>query len=270
MENICKLKAKALGLGEIDLDKTLLIDIRNEEKFASFHVAGSINIPRVLGCEERLLSLALGEPKSLALLCFSSKHAKDLAFKVEAFSRKKSLFKAKGLDLFSNTEAKRSDLAKTPQEKSIYFVDEAITAASSYGLKMIVPNESLKDKIKETKAKLKRAYLSTQGAFQVAFSGGKDSTCVLQIFLEMLGELDAKQRRQSYVVATDTLVENPKIAEFLKSVIDSINKSKLCKKLKVKAMINQPEVQNRFFSLLIGKGYPSPTRTFRWCYLKYF
>lgn len=57
----------------------------------------------------------------------------------------------------------------------------------------------------------------------VTFSGGKDSTCVLQLVYEMLFYLPKHLRRPTFAIASNTLVEAPHIDRFLHSVIDSIN-----------------------------------------------
>ena len=50
----------------------------------------------------------------------------------------------------------------------------------------------------------------------VAFSGGKDSTLVLQLVFEMLLDLPPSGRRRSvFVVSNDTLVESPLVIAHL-------------------------------------------------------
>src|SRR5438046_2436278 len=50
----------------------------------------------------------------------------------------------------------------------------------------------------------------------VGYSGGKDSTAVLQLVWLALRELPASERRKPlYVISTDTLVENPVVAAWV-------------------------------------------------------
>ena len=51
----------------------------------------------------------------------------------------------------------------------------------------------------------------------IGFSGGKDSTMLLQVVWRSLLKLEPalRQRRRIYVVCNDTLVENPRIVKFI-------------------------------------------------------
>ncbi|CBG40468.1 DNA phosphorothioation system sulfurtransferase DndC [Helicobacter mustelae] len=119
--------------------------------------------------------------------------------------------------------------------------------------------------IAHTKNELKEKFLSTSRTFVIAFSGGKDSTCVLQLFYEMLASLPKHLQRQSYAIASNTLVEAPHIERFLQRVIHSINLHAMQNNIPFEVLQVTPELKDDFFVNLIGKGYPSPTRTFRWC-----
>lgn len=100
----------------------------------------------------------------------------------------------------------------------------------------------------------------------IGFSGGKDSTLVLQLVFEMLLEMaPADRSRPVHVIANDTLVESPvvmrhidKMLERLRSVVDPL-------RLPVKVIKTTPLLDQTFWVNLIGRGYPSPSRNFRWC-----
>ena len=124
------------------------------------------------------------------------------------------------------------------------------------------PSSSLIDK---TLIELKSKFLSSNRIWIVAFSGGKDSTCVLQLVYEMLVSLPTHQRRQTYAIASNTLVEAPHVDKFLRSVIDSINAHARQNYIPFEVLQVKPSLKDDFWVNLIGKGYPSPTRTFRWC-----
>ena len=119
--------------------------------------------------------------------------------------------------------------------------------------------------IAQTIATLKQKYLATKKAWVVTFSGGKDSTCVLQLVYEMLVALPPHLRRPTYAIASNTLVEAPHIDRFLHAVIDSINAHAKAHNIPFEVIIVEPSLKDDFWVNLIGKGYPSPTRTFRWC-----
>ncbi|ANV98748.1 phosphoadenosine phosphosulfate reductase [Helicobacter enhydrae] len=123
----------------------------------------------------------------------------------------------------------------------------------------------LNDIITQTKDELKRQFLGTTRAWIIAFSGGKDSTCILQLFYEMLASLPKHLQRQSYAIASNTLVEAPHIDIFLHNVLDSINTHAKNNGIPFEILQVSPSLQDDFWVNLIGRGYPSPTRTFRWC-----
>lgn len=89
----------------------------------------------------------------------------------------------------------------------------------------------------------------------VAFSGGKDSTALLGLMLAA-NRLGLRNWR---VINSDTLMEIPFLEEHVKAC-GSILRERGIQFDQVVAPIS-----SRFFFTLIGKGVPSPTRSFRWC-----
>ncbi len=99
----------------------------------------------------------------------------------------------------------------------------------------------------------------------IAFSGGKDSTLLLELVYRMLIEIDPSERKSVYIIYSDTGVEPPNIAAYLHETINCIKKDVEKRSLPIQVKVVVPEVEATFWSKLIGKGYPSPTRWFRWC-----
>ncbi|HOJ19767.1 MAG TPA: DNA phosphorothioation system sulfurtransferase DndC [Ignavibacteriaceae bacterium] len=100
----------------------------------------------------------------------------------------------------------------------------------------------------------------------IGFSGGKDSTMLLQIVWYALKSIPTKSlRRKIYVVCNNTLVENPKILEYTDKVLKKIEKSALEQSLPIMVHRTQPQLEDSFWVNLIGKGYPAPNNSFRWC-----
>ena len=100
----------------------------------------------------------------------------------------------------------------------------------------------------------------------VAYSGGKDSTLVLQLVFEALLALSAEERRrQVHIVSNDTLVESPLVINHLRQSMEAIRKAIPAMNLPVTATITKPCVDQTFWVNVIGRGYIPPTRTFRWC-----
>lgn len=121
---------------------------------------------------------------------------------------------------------------------------------------------SLKKKIKE----IQDLYKSDDKPWIIGYSGGKDSTCVLQLVYMAVSKLPKESiKKEIWVICGDTLVEIPTVVERIDTSLDKLNKSAAEAGLPIKGLKVYPEVNDSFFVNIIGKGYPSPTRTFRWC-----
>jgi DNA sulfur modification protein DndC len=100
----------------------------------------------------------------------------------------------------------------------------------------------------------------------IGFSGGKDSTLVLHLVVESLLELPASQRtRPVYVVANDTLVESPIVQTYVDGILGFLDQALRDLGLPIRVVKTRPATLQTFWVNLIGRGYPSPTRFFRWC-----
>jgi DNA sulfur modification protein DndC len=100
----------------------------------------------------------------------------------------------------------------------------------------------------------------------VGFSGGKDSTLVLQLVFEVLLELPPSRRtRLVHVLSNDTLVESPVIQNFVDQLLDQVRSAADGLHLPMTVVKTTPDPDNTFWVNLIGRGYPAPTRLFRWC-----
>ena len=100
----------------------------------------------------------------------------------------------------------------------------------------------------------------------VAYSGGKDSTLLLQMTWEVLLSLPARDRRRKvYVVGNDTLVESPLIIRHLRSTMATISTAAAMNELPLSVKITKPHIDQTFWVNVIGRGYIPPTRNFRWC-----
>ena len=100
----------------------------------------------------------------------------------------------------------------------------------------------------------------------VGFSGGKDSTLVAHLVIELLVSLPRSERKRSvYIVANDTLVESPLVMEHVRIVLLEIKKAIQAFDLPVVVSMTTPDINQTFWVNLIGRGYPPPNRSFRWC-----
>lgn len=109
-------------------------------------------------------------------------------------------------------------------------------------------------------------YSSDDRPWIIGFSGGKDSTCVLSlIFMALLQLSPEKRTKHIYVVSSDTLVETPVVVDMINWVKNTINKSAVRDGLPISAHSVVPRTDQTFWANLIGRGYPAPNQTFRWC-----
>lgn len=116
-----------------------------------------------------------------------------------------------------------------------------------------------------TKKLMLENYLADKRPWIVAYSGGKDSTLVLQLVFELFYSLKEEQRKPVFVIASDTRVEAPNVETYLEQRIMEIKRYAKANNLPIFAELAQPSVEQSFWFNLIGKGYPPPTRWFRWC-----
>ncbi len=111
-----------------------------------------------------------------------------------------------------------------------------------------------------------QVYVSNTFPWVVGFSGGKDSTATLQLVWYALQRLPQERlTKHVYVVASDTLVEAPAIAQRIDTSLRHMNQAAQAAGLPLTAHKVTPEVDESFWVNLIGRGYPAPYARFRWC-----
>lgn len=111
---------------------------------------------------------------------------------------------------------------------------------------------------------IQEAYLMDNRPWIVGFSGGKDSTFMSDLIIESLDELTPEQRsKRVYFISGDTEVEAPNVIEYLYRTVDKMRKAFEGTIYSIDVV--KPERGNSFWENLIGKGYPAPVRSFRWC-----
>ncbi len=120
---------------------------------------------------------------------------------------------------------------------------------------------------KQTIDALKEQYLADNRPWVVTYSGGKDSTTVLHLVITMLQELhnEEKDNKHCYVVSSDTTVEMPIIDKYTKTKLNEIDNFAKNSNLKLSCHTLEPKIEDSFFTLMLGLGYPAPISTFRWC-----
>lgn len=125
--------------------------------------------------------------------------------------------------------------------------------------------ELVKDIEKLTK-EIQYLYCYENIPFVIGWSGGKDSTSVLQIVWYAIAALPPEQRtKKIYVITTDTLVENPIVSAWVRKSLEQMKSAAKEQNLPIEPHMLYPDVKDTFWVNLMGKGYPSPRHGFRWC-----
>jgi DNA sulfur modification protein DndC len=112
---------------------------------------------------------------------------------------------------------------------------------------------------------------TTERPWIIGFSGGKDSTVLLTlvwIALQRIREdmpFPYQLRRKVYVVCNDTMVENPIISNYVEDVLAKIGEEARNQDLPIFVQKTTPKLEETFWINVIGKGYPVPNNSFRWC-----
>jgi len=109
-------------------------------------------------------------------------------------------------------------------------------------------------------------YKSDDKPWVIGYSGGKDSTAILQLVWTAISTLDKAERTKPvHVISTDTLVENPIVAQWVGHSLDIMKTSAAEQELPIIPHKLTPTVEDSFWVNLIGRGYPAPRHKFRWC-----
>ncbi|CAN1209472.1 Phosphoadenosine phosphosulphate reductase domain-containing protein [Tumidithrix helvetica PCC 7403] len=113
---------------------------------------------------------------------------------------------------------------------------------------------------------IQQLYCHDEIPWIIGYSGGKDSTTTLQLVWQALQQLPTERRtKQVYVITTDTRVENPIVATWVKRSIANMQTAAIEQGLPIESHLLFPDVKDTFWVNLIGKGYPAPRNGFRWC-----
>ena len=119
--------------------------------------------------------------------------------------------------------------------------------------------------IKLLTAEIQKIYLQGN-PIVIGWSGGKDSTTVLQLAWNAVYQLPIAQRiHKIYVLTNDTLVENPIVSAQVRNSLKQMELAAQEQEMPIVTHMTTPAVANTFWVCLIGKGYAAPRNQFRWC-----
>lgn len=104
-----------------------------------------------------------------------------------------------------------------------------------------------------------QAYGSLYRHWAIAYSGGKDSTAttVLVAHLIETGQIPAPETLT--VLYADTRMELPPLHACAMTILGELAKRG------IKTQVVLPELDDRFFVYMFGRGVPAPKNRFRWC-----
>jgi len=124
------------------------------------------------------------------------------------------------------------------------------------------------NKFEDLIEEIKYVYMSDDRPWIIGYSGGKDSTTVVELVYEMLLSLNPDERKKNvYIISSDTLIENPIIKIYLGKMNKMLGEAAENDGLPLKSCMVTPEASNTFWANVIGRGFPTPRMngTFRWC-----
>ena len=111
---------------------------------------------------------------------------------------------------------------------------------------------------------IKKEYLKDKRPWALGFSGGKDSTALLILLFLALNDID-KKHKPLYVIYCDTGIMIPTINKYVRETLTDISIEAQNKNIPIITKIVTPQLEDRYFPKIIGRGYPPPTNKFRWC-----
>lgn len=133
-------------------------------------------------------------------------------------------------------------------------------------LQIEVLAEVVKQDVDRLTAEIQSLYCLDSVPWIIGYSGGKDSTAVLQLVWNAVAALKSCDRTKSiHVISTDTLVENPIIAAWVRTSLNRMAEAAQQQELPITPHQLHPTTEDSFWVNLIGKGYPAPRQKFRWC-----
>lgn len=115
---------------------------------------------------------------------------------------------------------------------------------------------------------IKYVYQSDDRPWVIGYSGGKDSTTVVELVYKMMIQLPENERiKDIYIVSSDTMIENPLIKIYLSKMNEMLGQAAKRDNLPIHSCMVTPPANNTFWANVIGRGFPTPRMngTFRWC-----
>ena len=125
---------------------------------------------------------------------------------------------------------------------------------------------NLSETVRSITQQIQDYYQADSIPWVVGYSGGKDSSTVLQLVWRAIAALPLERRKKTvHVITTDTLVEQPIVASWVRTSLQRLGVAATEQGLPFVAHLLHPPFEQSFWVNLIGRGYPAPRHKFRWC-----
>src|SRR6056297_3323305 len=155
---------------------------------------------------------------------------------------------------------------KSSSNKSSGAIEMATKNVQAKNEQSAFAEDGLATTVKRVCEELRELYLWDEVPWIVGYSGGKDSSAVLQLVWLAISKLPPEQRTKPiHVISTDTLVEQPVVAAWVDSSHAKMRDAAAEQSLPITPHKLTPDTKDSFWVNLIGKGYPAPRKKFRWC-----
>lgn len=102
-------------------------------------------------------------------------------------------------------------------------------------------------------------YGSKYDHWVIAYSGGKDSSCVSTLIPQLIANGNIPRPKTLTILYADTRMELPPLQNSAMAVMDRL------RELGCECRVIVPKMEDRFFVYMFGRGVPPPSNTFRWC-----
>jgi DNA sulfur modification protein DndC len=113
---------------------------------------------------------------------------------------------------------------------------------------------------------IQRLYFMDARPWIVGYSGGKDSSMIVSLVFEAVMALPPEERtKEICIVCTDTRVEIPAVVSRVQDELTLMSSYSDKHRLNISVHLLKPPAQQSFWVNIIGRGYPPPNRSFRWC-----
>jgi DNA sulfur modification protein DndC len=117
---------------------------------------------------------------------------------------------------------------------------------------------TLKEAIELTKQSL-LTYAQTHRHWAIAYSGGKDSSATVTIVAHLIETEQIPSPESLTVLYADTRMEIPPLQVAATKVMAELRERG------IDTRVVLPEIDERFFVYMLGRGVPPPKNRFRWC-----